>query len=870
MPVSRSARSRAFRAALAAGCATLVTMPAWAAVPAAHRASATGDAKANPQAIAYQTTFKTAPPKGFEGLDTSVHTLFDLVFEDRKIGAFDAVFQDGRLTFTDPAAVASALGSDVDTGAVTALLGKPLDGNQPFRCKPGQGPNAGCDLLPAGTSGVIVDDQAFLVTLFLDRQYLHLAPRGPRMLGPSTAGPSLIQSVRISTASAGSRTVFGGTFDTLASIGRTAFSSQTTLTDSQGFRAQDAYVQHIWSDRRVAAGLFQNLSSLTLAQYRSVGVEFGSFYDTYLDKADEDSTPLEIVLPRAATVEVYRAGVLIATGRYAAGLQLIDTHNFPTGSYSVRIVARDGNAVLVDQVKTYTKLGNLPPPGKFAFSVRAGERVHDLFATDDGGLTGDGGGSFLPRTTGEFNAAGFVQRRLGRSLAASLQVLSFQSKVYSEASLQLFHGRFQGLVAAGGGSLGAYSGLVNASLNLGWASFNLSARKTHADRTIDTSATDAEYHPYFRSEDTIFGSVQTQALKGSISLSGTYTRSQRLPREYAVSLSYNRSLQVPLLGTALLNASGSVSDVDRRFGISVSFFSQIERRTDLSYTVGADYASRSDPGARHGIAPSVQADLTRTETVGPVDVTGQIGGSTDVDSDRAYAELQAASPYGSLDALGQYQTHAATGGGHGQFLLNGQTGFVIGGGTVQLGLRQAADSYVIVDVDRPRPDPSASGKPDGPSGGYRVTIDDRPADYLRPGSSVAEGAVSLKDYRIGLKAEGAPPYDLDDTQRTVSLYPGNVVRLRFTARQVETLFGQIVDRGGVPVANARIEAGRDVALADDHGYFTITAPLQSVMTVRLPAGGLCVSRAISSFAGEAKPALLHRVGKIGCDGAGHP
>src|SRR3546814_14683614 len=49
---------------------------------------------------------KTLPPKGFEDIGDSVSTDFDLVFQERTVGAFRAVFRNGQLSFAAPAAVA--------------------------------------------------------------------------------------------------------------------------------------------------------------------------------------------------------------------------------------------------------------------------------------------------------------------------------------------------------------------------------------------------------------------------------------------------------------------------------------------------------------------------------------------------------------------------------------------------------------------------------------------------------------------------------------------------------------------------------------------------------------------------------------------
>jgi hypothetical protein len=197
---------------------------------------------------------------------------------------------------------------------------------------------------------------------------------------------------------------------------------------------------------------------------------------------------------------------------------------------------------------------------------------------------------------------------------------------------------------------------------------------------------------------------------------------------------------------------------------------------------------------------------------------------------------------------------------------------------VKLGLRDPAESMVMLDLNDialPREGDGGGDSPVGDtgpvengtrvaSGGYRVTVDGRSYDYITPGHRVALGLPAFKEYSIGLKPEGAPQFDVDSVRRKVTLYPGNVVNLRFEAQRVISLFGQILAEDGKPLAQARIEAGTDYAVADDRGYFTITAPLSSRITIRRSDGRACTQRAISSLIDSKTPSLLYRFGKVRC------
>lgn len=825
------------------------------------------------------TPIKTLPPSGFGDIDQPVHTLFDVVFEGRNVGSFDAILINGKLTFTDPAKVVAALGDEVNAAAATALLSKPLEAHEQYSCKPGQSTDSGCGLLPKGLSGIIVNSDTFEVTLLLGSDYLISHPEAPRMLGAPESGLSLIQGIRFSLSSDGqSQANYGGTFDTTISDGRTALVAQTTLSQQTGFQAQELYAQRIWSDRRVAAGMLQDFQSLTLDNYRMAGVEFGSFYGTYLDQSNDNATPVQIVLPRRAQVEVYRDNVLIYTGQYEAGLQLIDTRSFPTGSYSVHIVARDGPNTLVDERRSFSKLANLPPPGKTGFLFRVGERLQDSF-TDSGLSTIQ---PFFPGTTGELVASASVERRLGHDFAAGLSVTSFNARVFSEASLQFFLGKFSGLIGGGVGSDGAVSAIVSTSVQFNSISFFLSGRSTHADETQATVPPNIKrYEPFAETEDTIFASAQKKLFGGSFSLSGTYTHTPGTPNQYAVEAQYTRQIKVPFAGSALLSFNLTASDIDRQAGFTLSFFKQVTPKTDIVATAGATYVTDSDGSERTGLVPTGELTLSHNDRYGPFDVTGQVGGSTDIDGDRVFAQVDAKSSYGSFDGIAQrlYPIGSAA---TNSLLLNGQTGFTIGGGAVKIGISNPGDAVLLVDMRSGKSDPphvsgvvgpvlpepttdSGTSSPVIAQGGYRITVNTHEYDFIKPGQLVAIGLPALKQYNVNLKPEGAPQFDLDQTERdNIALYPGNVVRLHFQSRQVVTLYGRIMNTAGQPLAFSRVSAENDYITTDELGYFVITAPVETSLSVKTRDGAACAPVPIQPLIHGEKTTQLYRVGAIVC------
>jgi hypothetical protein len=127
--VRRDRMSRRLPFLLCAACWVVTAQTALAQAQAPAQPVVPPATPANKIKMTEQTAgqqLRTRAPTGFEDMSNQTTTLFDLTFEGRHIGAFQATYRDNSLRFTDPAAVAAALGDEVDAARVIALLSDPL------------------------------------------------------------------------------------------------------------------------------------------------------------------------------------------------------------------------------------------------------------------------------------------------------------------------------------------------------------------------------------------------------------------------------------------------------------------------------------------------------------------------------------------------------------------------------------------------------------------------------------------------------------------------------------------------------------------------------------------------------------------------
>jgi len=822
----------------------------------AHAASASSPGLDASDVATSAARVQTAPPPGFEGLSDDVDTLFDVIVQGRRIGAYRAVLSNGLITFNDPEAIAAALDGVIQRDAVLALLSKPLDLNEQYRCFPGQ--TIGCGLLPPGMTGAIGDPQRFSVELFFSAADAVIEQRPPLTLGRSSStGLSLVQNVGLSFSTAdffGDELEYGGAFDTLISKGETAFVAQTLVSSGEGgTRLNQAHAQHIWSDRIARGGLIEDYSTALLTNYRMLGADFGVFTSPLQVNDQLSATPLDVVLPRDADIEIRRNGVLLSVRRYAAGPQRLDTSMLPNGSYQVAITARADGVVVVDEIRSFSKAGGLPPVGKTDFTVGVGVYVPDQ--RFDSALSE----SFFPEVKSDaLVVSGRVARRIGPTSGAELNLLAIDGETFGELSLRSIFSRVEGVVSIAGGSDGSRGASLTGNMIVNDVRLSLTARSIQTDAPLlGATYREPRYRAFFRSEDSIMASAQFLIAGGSMNLSGSYSEVDGFEDRYSATMRYSRPME--LAGRRVfLNAYAQTTDQDTRIGFTLTFGFGLGQRTNATASVGLEQVSTDLDSVRRGLSPVASLGVSRRDEWADLSVTSQAGVSVNADNDRVYASSVVTSDIGTAEITAQ---HIRTQTGNFSTLYgNVQSGFAIGGGAAKFGMARPGEAVIITEINAEE----AEGAKEDPSSGYRVRIDSQPADLLRPGGRSAIGLPAYAEYELTLTPENAPPFDADLSIRRVTLYPGNVVRMKFDAQREYTLFGRLVDANGAPMTGVMLRSGGDLTATDDLGYFTITALADAQIEFRPTDSVTCAPIAVSSLieVGDARP--FHRLGNLQC------
>ena len=90
-----------------------------------------------------------------------------------------------------------------------------------------------------------------------------------------------------------------------------------------------------------------------------------------------------------------------------------------------------------------------------------------------------------------------------------------------------------------------------------------------------------------------------------------------------------------------------------------------------------------------------------------------------------------------------------------------------------------------------------------------------------------------------MKPAGDVILGYDERSVDVTLYPGNVHKLVFSAQKQYVLVSQAVYEDGTPVSNGRFENIEGFGVTDADGWFQVELTHQGPLTVRLPSGDAC-------------------------------
>ena len=750
-----------------------------------------------------------APPPGFEDLTGPMDALVDVYFGDRLVGVTMARVELDALVILAPDELLSMLPALVEPDRVAAALTGPLPTNAHRVCRYGQTDQCG-DLDP-DVAGIVFDESRFRLDVFVAARYLEARPvHASRFLPEATADFATLHRVDFSVSGGAGLAEDGFNLGATSLFARRAerINARYDIADD-GFTTTELSWQRDRPGWRYEAGSFRSVgrSVAFVGEQDIVGVRAGGSLDTRADLQTADATPLFLFLNQRSRVDIRRDGRLLDSRYYDAGNQQLDTTRLPDGAYDIQVTTRDGAGREREQTFFFVRTARLPPIDQPLYYAEAGRLAQ-------------AGTSVLPRLQGGNWLRAGVARRLSAHLGVEIEAVHAGETSLLQAGLYMF-GRGWQLEGGVLGSSASDRGLsLRGHLRRGELSVGMDWRHVSSGRT--------------KGDPDVFDPVPESYTQGTMTLGlplwhgRFFARAQVDQRgttgnNAAFGLAYTR----PLLrrrGYSLDLDVDTTHDGDEavlRIGV------QGHWRRGAVDTVVRPHLAAHFGGADDGVDLLLDARATRDDRDTPAgDLTSSVFTTSTGDERTLGAGLVSESDVGYANVELQH-TRRDDGAGLG-YSANARFSVVTDEGTVAWGGRRGELAAVILEID---------GVTDTE---FAVLVDRQPAGTVRAGRPSVLSLRPYDTYELRLEPRGETFVGFDERPRTVTLYPGNVETLRFEAKALTVVVGQLVDEQGQPVTDARFDTGSGYAGTDENGWFQVEIDGRDPLTVRRPGAADCV------------------------------
>jgi hypothetical protein len=784
---------------LLCGGATLALFAAPAAAVAAS-AAATNSSNGHDFGV-------VGPPPGFDDLANPREVLLDVYFGGRKIGGAVAVARPGFVQFRDPAKVASLVPNLASTIDLANALSGDLPAHGSFVCA--QSNRQDCGKLPPDTVGIVFDESRFRIDLFVPSAMLRTVPVTETRYFAAPSGPiSLTSSVGLAiSGSQGQSTSYNVQDRTIMALGPARVRTDMAYASKQGLVVDDLVGELDRRDFRYSAGLFWAPGVDLTGRRRIVGAGFGTQFDTRADRENLTGTPLILFLSQPSRVDFLIDGRLVGSRSYDTGNNILDTSGLPEGSYPIVLRVHGADGSDREERRFFVKSPQIAPAGQTIYFAYAGM------------LANTRPDRLISLSNTLYYQAG-IARRLTQPLALDLSTVGTQHKSMAEAGAWLLtpvaQVRAAGLVSTAGDAAVLLQGTSS-----GRGPFNFAF-----DLRRIWSRDDKPLIPLPSFIDSFGGGQPTGAQLG-----GSYTQASG-------TLGYR-------IGTAYLSVIGSLrKDAGRRsdYSIGPSLTWPVMNLNGLQLTIQADaQRTRTTTAAFAGIRLLYTANRVSVQGnagYGSIDsrdgsapsknrAIGGLSGSyfyegsdrtqasatagieRSLDSTVAHAGGTVYSRFGNLrgDVLDSVEGRGGV-----QYGLTLQSAVAVSGGEVGLGARDLDDSGVIVDIG------GETGKAT-----FEVLVNGMSYGHVHAGGHLSIHLQPYRAYEISVRPDDAAAISFDTDAQKVTLYPGSVRVIHWTAHSFFTAFGQAVSADGSPIVNAMVQAPHSVGETDDNGYFQIDA-----------------------------------------------
>ena len=720
-------------------------------------------------------------PPGFEFLLEPQTTQIDVYYGGSYLTSTLATFTPNEITLLTPKSVVAKIPDLLNSNAVEEHLSKELNTNSGLVCITENQSN--CGKLEPETVEVIFDENRFRADLFVSSDLLSVRAAGiDPFLPPSSAGLSLLNVFSSTVNGQQNRdTGFNISNSTTLAFRESRLLAISNYNDAEDLVFDTLAFQREFSGQQLQAGYFRsNAGTLVFVRETDfLGISIGSSLDTRTDLNQSSGNELQLFLDSRSRVDILKDDRLISTGIYETGNQILDTSRLPGGAYDIVLRIRDSFGGIREETRFYVKSNRLPPLGQTLYFFDVGKQVSKVL------------GKALPEKNRQDLFRAGLSRRITNDFGGEVGFISDSNQSLFEAGLFRLGRNYDLRFNLAMGDGGAQAASIISNFRLGDTALGVTLRETRNDN------------------NNLLGSEVTQLTLsasrpiggGNLQFTARYNQ-----RPGTTDKNYGARYELP---TFPFHNQAIASNLQ-----------VVKDNGDWQVVLGARMAVRAGSWQTRLVSQAYYDKFDNQETdtglINNLSSTWQDGDrflsdvtlalrAVDERFDRTLeSELDVASQYGRANVELVYSDENQ----QYSYGANFYTSVIANSDTITFGGKRQARAGVVLDV-----------RGDSTDAYFDVSVNKLVRDNINIGRKTLIPLAPYQTYEIGLVPRGNDLVDYDSGTQTTTLYPGNVVTLRWDASRILVVFGQVVDETGKPITNGLIEGVVGLATTDDYGVF---------------------------------------------------
>lgn len=758
-------------------------------------------------------------PEGFADLVNAENFGFiDIYFVGKYLGSYQAKYTNTKLELTDKGVLFESISQIVtfnNPEIIKSILDTELDTNSDFVCEP----NKKCEQFLPEDIGIIFDENSLSAKLIVNPKKVKEQEIVQNLfLADSTSNNSVLQNLGLNFlgGSESEKTEFSLSGDTIFAHKEHRIKTSWVQSDG-GFFVGNVFYATEKNGLDYKAGYINDTTfgNGFTPSYRMLGIEIGTSLNTRNDLKNNFNQPLNIFLNQRSMIKIKKGNEFIYSGYHEAGNQMIETTNFPSGSYNLNIEIVGDNGETETMIKFFVKSIAIPPKDMNLYYLNAGYLEEDLFSNTQSTDYLKDTIDVLPKVSKDLFIKGGFARRIGDQTGFYTEIYHTKNDYLINPSLYYLGNGYDLKASAISGSNNIKGASFDVNLPLDDSLFSVSARyiKKHNNKLVygDGTSLMASY------------SINMENW-GSLSLyAGLEKRSDTNEVTKSYSLGYRKNLFQDSNSALSFNADFSKNDLENIISLGVSYNFGLTQnsnfRTNPNYTHSSK-TKESDFRINNNLSINGEANK---ETRWSSNINTNNGKNTKnvlVNSNISSQKYGRA----SLDVNYDYFN-----GSKNTFIGNMSTNLVSDFKSITFGGKSNLESGVLIDLSEYKEKDK-----------FELFVNNISTDII---DSNTETFIPLNPYneyslRLSSKSSNNFLYVEDNTTQVVS-YPGNIQKISWGIYEVKILSGLLKDQFNNTLKSTIINIGNNKTFTDDQGFFQLEVKENETMLIAQVNGNKC-------------------------------